>query len=133
MVTQISADDAIEAVANRSVVSVDRQVSLRQAAEIMTDESVGVLVVNGYHPPAIVSERDIVRALAEGCRPDTDRVESVMTLDVAFASRRTPIAEVARIMLDNEIRHVPVVDKGTVVTVASARDVMAALLPVGSR
>lgn len=131
--TETSASDAIETVANRPAVLVDGQASLRQAAELLTEESVGVLVVRGYHPAALVSERDIVRALAEGRRPDTDRVESVMTLDVASTSRRTPIVEVARMMLDNEIRHVPVVEDGVVITVVSARDVMAALLPADRR
>lgn len=125
-------DEAIERIITRPVVLVDSQATLRHAAELLTDESIGVAIVRGYHPPALVSERDIVSALAEGARPEIDRVDSVMNLDVACASPHDSIGTVARMMLNNEIRHVPIVQDGAVVRVISEREVLSALLDEGS-
>jgi len=125
---ELTRQDAIETIAARPVVRIDGQANLRRAAELLTEELIGVAVVRGYHPPALVSERDIVRAIAEGADPDQDRVESIMTLDVACAAPRDSIADVARTMLANDVRHIPVVDEGVVVTVVSARDVLRALV-----
>ena len=76
--------------------------------------------------------QDIVSALAEGARPEIDRVDSVMNLDVACASPHDSIGTVARMMLNNEIRHVPIVQDGAVVRVISEREVLSALLDEGS-
>lgn len=124
-------NEAVELITTRPVVLVDSQVTLRHAAQLLTNESIGVAIVRGYHPPSLVSERDIVGALADGARPDLDRVDSIMNLDVAYASPNTSIREVAQMMLDNEIRHVPIVHDGAVVRVVSERDVLRALLGDG--
>jgi CBS domain-containing protein len=122
------ADEDIQVIATRPVVLVDSQASLRQAAQLLANESIGVAIVRGYHPPALVSERDIVGALAEGARPETDRVDSVMNPDIATAGPHDSIRSVAHLMLEHEIRHVPIVDGGAVVRVVSERDVLRALL-----
>ncbi|MGZ4691001.1 MAG: CBS domain-containing protein [Acidimicrobiia bacterium] len=121
-------DEAIELINTRPVVLIDSQVTLRSAAQLLAGESIGVAIVRGYHPPALVSERDVIGALAEGADPDRDRVDSVMNLDVACASPHDSIRTVADLMLDNEIRHVPIVDDGTVIRVVSEREVLRALL-----
>jgi CBS domain-containing protein len=121
-------DEDIELIATRPVVLVDSQASLRHAAQLLANESIGVAIVRGYHPPALISERDIVSALAEGARAEIDRVDSVMNLDVASAGPHDSIGSVARLMLDNEIRHVPIVQEGAVVRVVSERDVLRALV-----
>jgi CBS domain-containing protein len=121
-------DEDIELITTRPVVLVDSQASLRHAAQLLANESIGVAIVRGFHPPALISERDIVSALAEGARAETDRVDSVMNLDVASAGPHDSIGSVARLMLENEIRHVPIVEDGAVVRVVSERDVLRALV-----
>jgi CBS domain-containing protein len=127
------ADEDIELIATRPVFLVDSQATLRHAAQLLTNEAIGVAIVRGYHPPALVSERDIVGALAEGARPELDRVDSVMNPDVVTAGPHDSIEHVARLMLDNEIRHVPIVEDGAVVRVVSERDVLRALLDAAAR
>ena len=58
--------------------------SLRKVAQFFVEESIGAAVVRGRDPPAIISERDIVRAVADGLNLDRTRVEEVMTEDVAL-------------------------------------------------
>ena len=98
--------------------------SLRKVAQFFVEESIGAAVVRGTDPPAIISERDIIRAVADGLNLDRTHVEEVMTMDVAIASPHDTVAEVARMMIDNEIRHVPLIDDEIIVGLISGRDAL---------
>ena len=98
--------------------------SLRTVAQFFVEESIGAAVVRGTDPPAIISERDLVRAVADGLNLDRTHVEAVMTVDVAIASPHDTVAEVARMMIDNEIRHVPLIDDEIIVGLISGRDAL---------
>ncbi len=121
-------DDDIEQLITRPAVMVDGQTTIRRAAALLTDESIGVLVIQGIHPPALVSERDVVTALADGMDPDLEHVETIATFDVAVVGPHATIAEVGRLMVENQIRHVPIVDGHVTAGVASMRDVLGAAL-----
>lgn len=98
--------------------------SLRRVAQLFVEESFGAAVVRGTDPPAIISERDIIRAVAEGLNLDRTRAEEVMTMDVAIAGPNDSIAQVARMMIDNEIRHVPIVEDEIIAGLISGRDAL---------
>ena len=124
----IRPDDAIRIVTHRPAVQVHKDDPLRSVAETLTQESIGAAVVKGTHPPCVVSERDLVAALAEGLDPDHSDVADVMTVDVAYASPSETVLSVGLRMLDNEIRHLPIVEDGVVVGMVSARDVLSVLV-----
>jgi signal-transduction protein with cAMP-binding, CBS, and nucleotidyltransferase domain len=124
----VAPDDAIRMVAHRPPVQVHIEDSLRAVAETLTEESVGAAMVKGTHPPCLVSERDLVAALAEGADPAATRAADVMTEDVASATPDETVLDVGLRMLNNEIRHLPIVEDDVVVGVVSARDVLAALV-----
>ena len=124
---EVQPDDAIRMLVHRPAVQVHTEDSLRAVAETLTEESVGVAMVKGTHPPCLVSERDLVAALAEGVDPDSSRAADVMTDDVASATPDETILDVGVRMLDNEIRHLPIVEDDVVVGMVSIRDVLAAL------
>lgn len=129
-------NETVRTLVNRPTVDVDPDATLRQVAVTLAGDYIGVAVVRGTppwsgpgtHAEGVISERDIVRALAEGADPDDEIAQNVMTLDLATVSPGDTIARVAECMLDNEIRHVPVMDDGLVVGVVSERDVLRALL-----
>jgi CBS domain-containing protein len=98
--------------------------SLRRVAQLFVEESFGAAVVRGTDPPAIISERDIVRAVAEGLNLDRTHVEEVMTEEVAIAGPNDSIAQVARMMIDNEIRHVPIIEDEIIAGLISGRDAL---------
>jgi signal-transduction protein with cAMP-binding, CBS, and nucleotidyltransferase domain len=124
-------ETAVGAIVHRPVVQVHADDTLRQVAVTLTEESIGAVVVRNPHPGVawcgIVSERDVVEAVASGMHPDHTRAVDVMTADVAFASVRESLLAVTTRMLENEIRHLPVVEDGVVVGVISARDALQAL------
>jgi CBS domain-containing protein len=134
--TAMKRDEPIHMLAKRSVVDVEPDWTLRRVAELLADDYIGAAVVRGVHPTGaegsradgIISERDIVRALADGADPDAERVRNVMTMDLATAAPGESVRSVAERMLDDEIRHIPIEDDGIVIGVVSERDVLRALV-----
>ena len=104
--------------------------TLRGVAHRMWAESVGALVVGDVRRPlGIVSERDVVSALAQGADPDTMTAAQAMTGHVIAIRPDDPVLDAASHMLDDAIRHLPLVDpSGTVVGVLSVRDLLRPLL-----
>lgn len=123
-------DDTVRSLITRPPVFVHLDDSLRRLSETLTAESIGATVVRGTDPLGLVSERDVVRALSEGADPDRSTVSEIMTEDVAVVASTDLVFDVVGRMLDNEIRHVPVIDDGVVVGVVSARDALQRLAEI---
>lgn len=106
-------------------VSVDPTTSLRGAATVLNDEEIGAVIVSGPdRHGGVLSERDIVQALAGGADPDETTVASAMADDPLRVDAETPIGSVADLMLETGIRHVPVTVDHQVVGMVSMRDAL---------
>jgi signal-transduction protein with cAMP-binding, CBS, and nucleotidyltransferase domain len=125
--------DAIRTLSHRPAVQIHKEDSLRSVAETLTEESIGAAVVKGTHPPGIVSERDLVAALAERLNPARCTAGDIMTSDVAWAAPDETVLEVGLRMLENEIRHLPLVEDDVVVGMVSARDLLGVLVGAARR
>lgn len=116
----------------QSPIAVSPTITLRGASELLESYEIGSLLVHSHGRfIGIVSEHDVVRALADGADPDRERVEDVMTVDLARADVTCDIRDVACLMLDNEIRHVVLEHNGNVVGLVSMRDVVRSLIGAG--
>ncbi len=99
--------------------------SLRSAATSMWRKQTGsLLVMVDGRLAGIVTERDVMKAVARGDDVDTTPVTAVMTSPVLTVSPDTSLQEAARHMASRWIRHLPVVRDGTVVGVVSQRDLI---------
>jgi CBS domain-containing protein len=117
--------DRLGDIARPVAITVRPTATLREAAEQMAANGVGLVVVLGSgRLLGVASERDIVTAIAEGADVDDERIESVMAIEVLSAATTTPAAEAVEMMLDGGIRHLPVVDGDRVVGVVSMRDLL---------
>lgn len=103
--------------------------TLRVLAETLKENGIGAALVRAHDGgiSGVISERDIVMAMAEGADPDADRVSDYMVFDVEFAPADASVDELAAMMLDGGIRHLPVANSdGKVIGVLSMRDILAA-------
>ncbi len=110
-------------------IAVGEKLTLRSLAALLDEVGIGVAVVaRPDGTAAIVSERDVVRALAQGAEPDEVWVADVMTEELVIADPDEPMITVAARMDDEGVRHVAVVDNGAIVGIVSARDLIGALV-----
>ena len=95
---------------------------------LLARHNVGALpVVDGGGLVGIVSERDVVRQLHERGRDLLDAtVGELMTSDVVTCSPRDRAADLARVMTERRIRHLPVCDGGGLVGIVSIGDLVKA-------
>jgi predicted transcriptional regulator len=118
----------VREVMSRGAISVDEKLSLRSLAAVLAELDIGIALV--AHPDGsvgVVSERDVVRALADGAEPDEVWAADVAIDDLVLAEPEEAIVDVAERMSAEIVRHVTVVDRGVIVGVVSARDVLPVL------
>ena len=124
----VTASAPIARLVHRAPVIVFLDTTLRACAKVMAEESIGVVLVDGPHGPVgVLSERDIVAAVAGGAGVDFHRARDYMTADVDSVPETATIADAAREMLRNEIRHMAVTRGERTVGIVSMRDVLAVL------
>jgi len=104
---------------------VDPESTLRTAAQAMVAQGDGVVVVLGPDgPSSIVTECDIVSALAQLADPDTFWVADAASADLIALEPTTSILEAIRRMTGEGIRHIPVKDQGAVVGLVVSEDIL---------
>jgi len=111
---------------NGTVWSVGPNTTVYQAIEMMADKRIGsLLVVDEGKLVGILSERDYARKVILKGRSSKDTaVHEIMTSPVIFVNPGYSVDECMKIITDNRIRHLPVVDDGKVVGVVSIGDVV---------
>ena len=111
----------------REVLAIPPEATLQEAAAMLTRHRIGALVVQDGKGglAGIVSERDIVRALAEDSAAALRLpVSARMTRDVATCEESDTIDEIMETMTRCRFRHMPVVDGGRIAGIVSIGDVV---------
>jgi CBS domain-containing protein len=111
----------------REALAIPPEATLFEAARVLTLNRIGALLVHDKKGAlsGIISERDIVRALAEdGASAMALTVAQRMTKDVATCAENDTIAEIMETMTRCRFRHMPVVENGRVAGIVSIGDVV---------
>ncbi|GAA3759973.1 CBS domain-containing protein [Salinactinospora qingdaonensis] len=123
--SEITAAHPVHAIMTTSIFTVDGGDPLRSVAAAMTHHRIGALVViEEEAPTGIISERDVVDALAEGGDPDEVWAADMIGTHTLWADPEDSVLHVARLMRGAEVRHIPVSHEGELVGIVSLRDVL---------
>lgn len=109
------------------VVTVQPDASIEGLLAVLAEHGIGAAVVSrdGSVVDGIVSERDVVRALAaRGAAVLTEPVATIATTQVRTVTPEAQLEDVERLMTERRFRHVPVVAHGELCGVVSIGDVV---------
>jgi CBS domain-containing protein len=108
------------------VLTVNPGHTLREAACLMAERRVGAAVVMDPEQPGpgIVTERDVLRAIAAGEDPGSVRVEDHLSSDLTFAAPDWSLERAAEAMVRGGFRHLIVVDGSEMRGILSMRDIV---------
>lgn len=110
----------------RDVFSISPEATVFEAIQQLADRNIGaLLVMDGERLVGVFSERDYTRKVALQGRSSKDTcVREVITGRVITVTPSTPIPDCMRLMVDNRVRHLPVVEEQKVVGVISIGDLV---------
>ena len=118
----------VENIMSRALLTVETTATLTEAAREMHSHSVGaVLVLAGERLEGILTERDVLRAVATG-QVEGTHVAAWMTRDPETVGLDDSSGHAASLMIHGGFRHLPVVDGGEPVGILSIRDLMRLVL-----
>lgn len=102
--------------------------TLAEAARRMWTQQTGsLLVMDGERLVGIVTERDLLKTVANGRDPAKVPLKEVMTTELITIGPQTSLKEAAQLMATKWIRHLPVVESGHVLGIISQRDLTGVL------
>jgi signal-transduction protein with cAMP-binding, CBS, and nucleotidyltransferase domain len=112
------------------VVTIEPGRSVREAAMLMQDNVIGSVVVHeSGRAVGIMTERDVLRAVAEGRDVEQASVDDLMTKNLVTGGPNWDVVVAASVMTAHRIRHLVVQEQDRVLGVLSLRDVLSTFLP----
>ena len=110
-----------------TVLSIDVESSVQEAAQYMVSQSIGSVLVKEFDEyVGIVTETDLTRkVLGKGLNPEATRITEIMTSPILSLDRYLPIEEANRFMHKNKIRHLAVTEEDKIVGILSVKDLVA--------
>jgi CBS domain-containing protein len=111
----------------RDVASIEPNATLSAAIAMLAKKRIGALLILGadHRVIGVISERDIVRALAaRGAEALGEPVSQTMTRNVSTCTEKETISSIMERMTEGKFRHVPVVEQGRLVGIISIGDVV---------
>lgn len=116
---------------NNHLITVTPDTNVADATRLLAEHRIGGLIVSddGANAVGILSERDIVRAMAVvGGNCLNDRVGELMTPDPVCCAKTDSAVSLLEKMTEGRFRHMPVVEDGRIVGMVTLGDVVKARL-----
>lgn len=117
-------------ITQQALLTITPEQTLSEAARAMIKHHVGsAVVISADEPAGIITERDLLRAIADGVDFNVAKVGDYMVRKAVTVTDRWHVVDAAAAMIERGFRHLVVVDEhGKVTGILSMRDMMRALL-----
>lgn len=110
---------------NKNVVTAKPNVTIKEASNVMSTLHIGSLViVEDDKLIGIITGSDILKSVAEGRDPDKTYVSDIMSKNVITIESEKKVEDAVRLMMENKIKKLPVVDDKKLVGIITASDIM---------
>ena len=117
----------VEDIMNRDVKTISKTENIRTAAELMTKFRIGSLIVTeDNRVVGILTERDILKVVAEKKNLEEVKVEDAMTREVVVVEPDLDIQDAVDVMVERGIKKLPVVKGNRLLGIVTATDICAA-------
>jgi len=121
----------LQSKANADILTVSPDATISEAAQILAKHRIGTVMVSGdgHSADGILSERDIVRELANSGSPCLEEsVSKYMTKKLVTCARNSNVEDVLRQMTEGRFRHMPVLEEDKLIGIITLGDVVKAQL-----
>jgi len=112
---------------NRQIWTISKDQNVMQALILMSEKNIGAIIIvdnNGF-PIGIFSERDYARkVILKGKNSKDTLLDEVMTKELITVTRDFKIDQCMELMIENRIRHLPVLENKKVIGIISIGDVL---------
>lgn len=113
---------------NRKIYSVKPESTIQEASDLMTKENIGaVLVMKDDVIRGILTEKDILKAIQKKI-PLNSSVKRIMHEEIIQIDPHASIEEAAKIMIEKDIRRLPVISNGACIGIVTMKDIVKALI-----
>ena len=110
----------------RDMSVIQRESTIEVAAQHMLSQQIGsLLVMQGEEYAGIITETDVVRAVAKQINVSQSTVQEVMSSPILTVEKKLSPHYARDLMADKRIRHLAVTEDGTIVGIISVRDLLA--------
>ena len=125
-------NNLISILLKRNVISINQNDTVYDAINILSEKKIGALpVLNDQNKLCgMLSERDIIQKISNDKKIDFShtQIKSIMTTKVITCNQNTESNVLMTIMTNNKIRHIPIVEKNSLIGIVSIGDVVKRLL-----
>jgi CBS domain-containing protein len=125
-------NNLISKLLKRNVISINQDDTVYNAINILSEKKIGALpVLNDQNKLCgMLSERDIIQKISNDKKIDFShtQIKSIMTTKVITCNENTESNVLMTIMTNNKIRHIPIIEKNSLIGIVSIGDVVKRLL-----
>jgi len=126
--TKVGTELRVENIMHKLVITIDPNKSVLDAARLMSEKNIGSLVISNKCEIGILTESDIFKkVVAEGKDSKETKVADIMTSHCKTVDPKMDIFQASKILHDQDIRRLPVVENCEVVGIATAEDIIDAI------
>jgi len=112
-------------VMNKNVVVAKSDVTIKEASKVMSQYKIGSLIIlKDSEIMGIITDTDIVRALAKDMDADTTIMEEIMSKKVVTIEPEKTIEDAVDLMIKHKIKRLPVVEEGKIKGIITATDII---------